>query len=437
MACALNSPRPKGTQLRASAAAVNRAVVNDRQELDAALSPALAAVAERDRALLKAMAFGMLRWHHRLDWQFRNLIGRHKARRDPMVAALVRCGLFQIQFLRIPDHAAVAATAEAGRRCGRHRQVALINALLRRYLREAQDMVPPPEQAVAHFSHPAWLIDALQQDWPDRWREVLAANNEQPPMWLRVNTSRGTTRAYLEALNEVGLSAQPVAEAGPAALLLDEPAPVESLPGFNAGAVSVQDGAAQLACRFLDLQPGLRVLDACAAPGGKTAHMLEQYPGLAVLALDRSPTRVELMAAGLARLGLAAELRVADAGDPATWWDGRAFDRILLDAPCTATGVIRRHPDIKVLRQADDVDRARAGQLRLLGRLWSVLAPGGRLVYATCSVLRAENQRVVADFLEQTTDAVVAPGAAPSGRQIFPGEAKMDGFYYACLLKGR
>ena len=426
-----------GARLRASAALLNRAVVRDHQELDAALSEAVAAVSEQDRALLKAMAFGMLRWHHRLDWQFQTLIGRHKARRDPLVAALVRCGLFQIQFLRVPDHAAVATTVDAARHLGRHRQVGLLNALLRRYLREAEKLEPPAAQLAAHYSHPLWLIKALQRDWPNHWRQVLAANNEPPPFWLRVNLRQTTLVDYLSSLERLGMTGQAIAAAGAAALLLDQPVPVEALPGFAAGAVSVQDGAAQLAGGLLDLKPGLRVLDACAAPGGKTAHMLESQPTLEVLALDRSGPRLELLAAGLARLGLEATWRAADAADPAAWWDGRPFDRILLDAPCTATGVIRRHPDIKVLRQPDDVDRARAGQVRLLQALWPTLAAGGRLVYATCSVLRAENQSVVQDFLSQTPDAKLAPEEPPEGRQILPGEANMDGFYYACLLKGR
>ena len=430
------SSQSDGVALRVSAAQINRAVVTQGRDLDHALAIPEAQVAHRDTGLLKAMVFGMLRWHHRLQWQFEALIGQHKARRDPLVAALVRCGLFQIQYLRVPDHAAVAATVEAARRAGRPGRVGLINALLRRYLREAAQFEPPPEKPAAYFSHPLWLVEILRQDWPQQWREVLAANNQPAPMWLRVNRRRATAERYLQTLTESGIGARPVAEAGPDALLLEEPIAVDDLPGFAQGAVSVQDGAAQLACGLLHLAPGLRVLDACAAPGGKSAHILERFPQLELLAIDRSPTRLALMADGFERLGLSeVQTGVWDAEQTSDWWDGTPFDRILLDAPCTATGVVRRHPDIKVLRQPDDVARARAQQSRLLQALWPLLAPGGRLVYSTCSVLRDENQSVVADFLGRESAARPAAGAPQTGRQILPGEANMDGFYYACLEK--
>jgi 16S rRNA (cytosine967-C5)-methyltransferase len=426
-----------GVGLRESAAAINKAVVNDRQDPEHVLTPALAGLESRDAALLKAMVYGMLRWHHRLDWQFRSLVGGHKAARDSLVASLVRCGLFQIQFLRVPDHAAVASTVEAARQMGKSSRVGLINAVLRRYLREQDEFEPSPDHPVAFFSHPRWFIKALQDDWPKRWREVLTANNEPPPMWLRVNARQTTAADYQKALLDCQINARQVAEAGPDALLLEQPVAVEQLPGFAAGRVSVQDAAAQLACGFLDLRPGQRVLDACAAPGGKSAHILERYPDLELVALDRSPARLARMQAGLQRLGLSADLRSADAAATRTWWDQRPFDRILLDAPCSATGVIRRHPDIKLLRRPDDIQRARTEQARLLDRLWPLLATGGRLVYATCSVLRAENQVMVAEFLDRTADAYLPPPGQFSAQQILPGEANMDGFYYACLLKGR
>jgi 16S rRNA (cytosine967-C5)-methyltransferase len=436
-ACVLKARPISGVGLRESAAAINKAVVKDRQDPEHVLGPALVGLEPRDAALLKAMVYGMLRWHHRLDWQCRSLLGGHKAVRDSMVAALVRCGLFQIQFLRVPDHAAVASTVEAARRVGKTSRVGLINAVLRRYLRERAAFEPSPDNPVAFFSHPRWFLDVLQSDWPERWRDVLTANNEPPPMWLRVNARQTTAAEYQQALLDSGLEARQVPDAGPDALLLEQPVAVDQLPGFATGRVSVQDAAAQLACAVLDLAPGMRVLDACAAPGGKSAHMLERHQNLQLVALDRSPARLARMQAGLERLGLNAELLSADAAATATWWDQRPFDRILLDAPCSATGVIRRHPDIKLLRRPDDVQRARAEQARLLDQLWPLLATGGRLVYATCSVLRAENQVMVAEFLDRTADATLPGRGQFSTKQILPGEANMDGFYYACLLKGR
>ena len=431
----MNARLTDGAELRASAAAVNHAVVTDRQEPEHVLTPILAGLQPRDASLLKAMVYGMLRWHHRLDWQFRSLLGGHKSARDPRVGALVRCGLFQIQFLRVPDHAAVAATVEAARQAGKSSRVGLINAVLRRYLRERSDFEPPPDNPSAFYSHPRWFIDMLRKDWPERWADLLKANNEPAPMWLRVNARQTTPGAYRQELIHSGLDGQPVANAGPDALLLEHPVAVDQLPGFASGRVSVQDGAAQLACELLELAAGMRVLDACAAPGGKTAHMLERYPQLDLLALDRSPARLAMMATGLDRIGVEATLLSADAGATETWWDQRPFDRILLDAPCSATGVIRRHPDIKLLRRPDDIRRARLGQSRLLDRLWPLLAPGGRLLYATCSVLRAENQVMVAEFLDRTANASLPRPDVSVERQIIPGEANMDGFYYACILK--
>ena len=437
MDCVLKAPGIDGARLRASAVAINRSVVKDRQDPEFLLAGALAGLEPRDASLLKAIVYGMLRWHHRLDWQFRGLVGGHKSARDPMVGALIRCGLFQIQFLRVPDHAAVAATVEAARQVDRSSRVGLVNAVLRRYLRERARFEPAADNPVADFSHPRWLIDLLRQDWPDQWRDILRANNDLPPMWLRVNVARSSPRAYQQELVASGIAFKRVAAAGTDALLLEQAVAVDALPGFADGRVSVQDGAAQRACDLLELTPMLRVLDACAAPGGKTAHMLERFPELDLLALDRSPARLERMAAGLKRLGLTAKLLAADAGATDTWWDQRPFDRILLDAPCSATGVIRRHPDIKLLRRPDDIRQACLEQARLLDRLWPLVAPGGRLLYVTCSVLRAENQVMVAEFLNRQADVSDCRPVVSMTQQIFPGEANMDGFYYACILKGR
>jgi 16S rRNA (cytosine967-C5)-methyltransferase len=425
-----------GAGVRALAARLNTRVVAEGQSLAALGDDASAGLPERDRPLLKALLMATLRWHHRLDWQLGQLLERPLKREDALLGALLRVGLAQIQDLRIPDHAAVSATVNASRELGLERASGLVNAVLRRYLRERGAL---GERAlgspVARYSHPPWLIAALERDWPDRWREILDRGNELPPFWLRVNRRRIGREAYRELLGAAGMSATPDAHAIDA-LLLAEACPVDELPGFAAGLVSVQDVAAQRAADLLDLAPGCRVLDACAAPGGKTAHILERCPGLTeVVAVDSDTTRLETVAENLGRLGLAASIVAGDAGEPAGWWDGRPFDRILVDAPCSATGVIRRHPDIKLLRRAGDIEGLAAGQRRMLEALWPLLDQGGRLVYATCSVLRAENQGVAGAFAAARPDASLPPFGSPEHFQLFPGEANGDGFYYACLKK--
>jgi 16S rRNA (cytosine967-C5)-methyltransferase len=343
--------------------------------------------------------------------------------------------LLQLQHLRVPEHAAVSATVDAAHLLGRPDAAPLVNAVLRRFQRERAELdaalATIPE---ARFSHPAWLIEELASDWPDDWEHILEANNAQAPMWLRVNEQRCSRDAYLERLRTSGIGASAAADVA-TAIVLDTPRPVDSLPGFAAGHVSVQDVAAQRAAAFLDLAAGQRVLDACAAPGGKTGHILEACPGLAELwAVDRNEARLARVRENLDRLGLTAKVVTGDATRPADWWDGRPFDRILLDAPCSATGVIRRHPDIKVLRRPEDVARAVELQADLLRALWPLLREGGRIVYATCSVLRRENDAQIAAF--QGSQPAGGPGTVVASRcQTLPGETNGDGFYYACLQK--
>jgi 16S rRNA (cytosine967-C5)-methyltransferase len=418
-------------------------VVQERVALEDVLSHA-APLDRRDAPLLRALVFGTLRWHHRLQWQLSQLLTRPLRREHAALAALARVGLYQLQELRIPDHAAVSATVDAAAALGHGQAKGLINAVLRRYQRERSKLDRRmADDAEALFAHPRWLIEQISHDWPRDWRRILEQNNVAPPMWLRINARRTTREGYAAELAAAGLRAASSDRAA-SALLLAEPLPVDALPGFAAGLVSVQDAAAQLAAGLLDPRPGQRVLDACAAPGGKTAHILESCPELGDLwALDRDATRLEKVAQNLDRLGLRARLLAGDATLPEQWWDGRPFERILLDAPCSATGVIRRHPDIKVLRRAHDVQRAVALQARLLAALWPLLEPGGRLLYATCSVLSEENRAQVERFLGVTPDAALV-GPGPGGHlQILPGsvaeaaagEANMDGFYYACLEK--
>jgi 16S rRNA (cytosine967-C5)-methyltransferase len=387
----------------------------------------------RDAALLRVLVTGTLRWHYRLAWQVGRLLTKPLPPKDAELGALLRAGLFQLQWTRIPEHAAVAATVEAAAGIGRRHAKGLVNAVMRRFQRERslleQAMVDDDQ---AYFSHPQWLIDRLRADWPERADAVLAAGNIQAPMWLRVNTQRTSVDAYAAELDAAGIAYERAADL-PQAIVLAEPRPAAKLPGFAEGRVSIQDGAAQRAAEYLDLAPGQRVLDACAAPGGKTAHILERGgASLAeVVALDADEGRLLTLRANLDRLGLSATVICGEAEATELWWDGHGFDRVLLDAPCTATGVIRRHPDIKVLRTPDELEHAVAVQRELLDRLWNLVEPGGRLVYATCSVLRAENDDQIDRFLSRHANA-----ACTFRYQYFPGEANMDGFYYACLTRG-
>jgi 16S rRNA (cytosine967-C5)-methyltransferase len=431
----LRNALPAGAEVRAAAARLVARVLVEHVSADDALE-ADAGVAPRDRSLLGAFVFGALRWHHRLEWQAARLLTKPLKRDQVELGALLRIGLLQLQELRIPPHAAVSATVDAAALLGLRNAAGLVNAVLRRFQRERAeletDMQAVPE---ARFSHPVWLIDALRSDWPHDWPRILDANNVAAPMWLRVNLRRTTRAAYLETLHAAGIAADASADVA-TAVRLAAPQPVESLPGFAAGEVSVQDVSAQRAASLLDLAPGQRVLDACAAPGGKTGHILEACADLAeVWAVDRDGARLERVADNLRRLELTARLVTGDATAPSQWWDGRPFDRILLDAPCSAVGVIRRHPDIKVLRRPEDVDRAVALQAELLRALWPLLAPGGLLVYATCTVLRRENDERIAAFRGAAPALELAGPGGPKGWYNLPGEAEGDGFYYAELRK--
>jgi 16S rRNA (cytosine967-C5)-methyltransferase len=428
-------PAPAGAKVRAVAAELVARVLAEQRNADEILESA-EGVAPHDRALLAALFFGALRWHHRLEWQSSRLLARPlKSGQEPL-AALLRVGLLQLQELRIPPHAAVSATVDAAQLLGSPGAAGLVNAVLRRYQRE-RDALARDEQrsAEARFAHPRWLIDAIRSDYPQDWERILVANNAAPPMWLRVNALRTTRAAYLAKLEQAGIAAAPAPDVA-SAVRLERPMAVDDLPGFATGEVSVQDVAAQRAAALLELMPGQRVLDACAAPGGKTGHILEVDAGRSeVWAVDRDAGRLGLVVENLERLGLSAKLVAGDATAPAVWWDGRPFDRILVDAPCSAIGVIRRHPDIKVLRQPDDVDRAVALQKEMLRALWPLLAAGGLLLYATCTVLKRENDGQIAAF-RSTEPTIEGPAAgAVASTQLLPGEAQGDGFYYAWIRK--
>jgi 16S rRNA (cytosine967-C5)-methyltransferase len=435
----------QGARLRAAAAEVVNAVVRSGKSLDTALPAHEARVPTEDRALLRLLCYGALRHHWRLQFWIGQLLDRPLKSRDSVINALLAIGLYQLAETRIPDHAVVSQTVEASRLLRRPKLTGLLNAVMRRFLREDIASVEPDSDEAKH-DHPQWLIDAIQRDWSEHGDGVLAANNARAPMWLRVDISRATAATYVQQLAEAGLEAETF-DAIDGAVKLLEPAPVDRLPGFDDGLVSVQDGAAQLAAPWLLRGQERRVLDACAAPGGKSGHLLELGGAdIDLTCVDRDPERLRAVGDTIERLGKSATLVCGDASTPQAWWDGAVFDAILLDAPCSATGVIRRHPDIKLLRRAEDIAALAALQRSLLDSAWSLLAPGGRLLYVTCSVLAAENDEVVRPFVEARADAEEEDALQNNnirdvmqrkacGYQVLPGTADMDGFYYACLRK--
>ncbi len=437
-----------GARIRAEAAKAVHAVVHGGRSLDAALGDADRRVAPSERSLLRLLSYGTVRFHWRLMAQAGAFLKRPLKARDQVVGALLAVGIYQLTDTRVSDHAAVSLTVEAARLLRRPKLKPLVNGVLRNFLRRPPALDGSASEEV-RFDHPQWLIDRLRRDWPDDWQRILAANNEQAPMWLRVNRRRATTERYLERLREAtGAPAPGSVLAGvEQAIRLEQPMAVEALPGFAEGCVSVQDAAAQLAAPWLLADGGSRLLDACAAPGGKAAQLLELAgPGATLTAIDADPERVVMIEETLGRLGLQATVLAADASKPERWWDSQRFDRILLDAPCSASGVIRRHPDIKHLRRASDIPVLAATQLELLEATWRLLAPGGRLLYVTCSVLREENEGVMERFAErhgQARENNVLPNnnihalMCPRSRgfQILPGVRGMDGFYFACLEK--
>lgn len=405
------------------------------------MAPALTQVPVRDRSLLQEMVYGALRWHLRLEGFAGLLLQRPLKARDRDLHCLLLIGLYQLLYMRLPDYAAISATVQSARALGKSWAAGLLNGALRSCQRQGAALAEQVDrQDTARFAHPEWLLRALQDDWPDLWQGIVAANNARAPMTLRVNLGRGSRDAYLQRLRDAGFGARAAAhtEAG---LVLEQPVDVQRLPGFADGDVSVQDAAAQLAAQLLPVPAGARVLDACAAPGGKTAHLLERTPGAQVTALDADGARLEKVRETLARLQLHAELRQGDAGRPQQWHDERSFARILLDAPCSASGVIRRHPDIKTLRRAADIEQLAAQQRALLDGVWPLLEPGGILLYSTCSVLKRENAAQVGAFIDRRNDVEELPIAADwgrpqaHGRQILPGDDDMDGFYFALLRK--
>ncbi|HEV2681261.1 MAG TPA: 16S rRNA (cytosine(967)-C(5))-methyltransferase RsmB [Rhodanobacter sp.] len=394
----------------------------------------------RDRALLMALLSEGARWWLRFDAAIDGLLEKSLRHKDPAIHALLVLGLVQLEILELQDYAAVAATVEAVRALQRPQLAGLVNAVLRRWQRERETLIAQLDaKPQTRHAHPAWLATALQRDWPQQAETVMAADNREPPLMLRVNRQRSERDALIEQLQTAGYAAT----AHPwlsDALVLPHSTDVTRMPGFEDGLFAVQDGAAQVAADLADLRAGLRVLDACAAPGGKACHLLERAD-IELTALDVDAPRAERIRQNLMRLRLNAKLVIGDAGAPKGWWKGQPFDRILIDAPCSATGVLRRRPDVRLHRRESDITAMHQQQRRILSALWPLLAPGGRLVYITCSVLRAENEAIVAELLAAQADAQAVAFTLPTGQaaaigwQILPGDGDLDGMYYAVLQK--
>ena len=427
---------------RLAAARALTAVLSGKASLGSSLPPQLDKVEHHDRALAQDLAFGAARWQPRLQLLAEKLLEKPFKAADKDVEALLLIGLYQLLHSRIPEHAAIGETVGCAGALKKPWAKGLLNAVLRRAQREHEAIFAELDRdPVLHSAHPRWLQKALKAHWPQHWQAICAANNAHPPLILRVNRRHGSRDAYLNELREAGIEAEPCTYSRDGVRLL-QPCDVTTLPGFRDGRVSVQDEAAQLAADLLELAPGQRVLDACAAPGGKTCHLLEVEPSLGeVVAVDLEAKRLARVRENLERLHLEATLIAADGRDTGAWWDGQPFQRILLDAPCSATGVIRRHPDIKLTRKPEDIPALAQLQGELLDALWPTLAPGGILLYATCSVLPTENSETIAAFLARTPDAQEVAiagefGLQPAhGRQLLPQLDGHDGFYYAKLIK--
>lgn len=392
--------------------------------------------------LLQEIVFGTCRWYFQLDAILAQLLSKPLKAKDNDVRCLLLIGLYQLHHLRVPDYAVVNETVSATKALKKDWAKGLVNAILRGFLREREALTKHSLTSLeGEYAHPGWLIERLRSAWPSQWSQILKDNNIRPPMTLRVNIQRIEMGQFLANLQQAGIEAAPGALA-PSSVYLASPCPVESIPGFEQGLCSVQDEASQLIPGLLDLQSGLRILDACAAPGGKTCHILESgFEFENLVALDNDSRRLERLQQNLDRLQLNATVSVGDAGNTSQWWDGKAFDRILLDAPCSATGIIRRHPDIKLLRREADIAKLSQLQSQLLESLWACLAPGGLLLYSTCSVLPEENSAIVQRFLESQGDAKLETideqwGVECSiGKQLLPGAGGNDGFYFARLRK--
>ncbi len=427
-----------GVLVREQAVRALLRVIDKHQSLDSILEHYLARVQPVDRPLLQTLCYGVMRWYLQLREWLAQFLDRPVDRLKPEIQILILLGIYQLRYTRIPAHAAIHATVECAVSLRVSRARGLINAILREYQRGNEQGLLT-DNKTTRYAHPGWMLDIIRADWPDDWRRVLQNNNQQAPMVLRLDMEHTSREEYLELLGSAGVEARGHKYA-PAGIVLKKAVAVDELPGFAQGLVSVQDAAAQLAVPLLEATHRHRVLDACAAPGGKTAHILQQARPAELVAMDYSPQRLEKLKVLLERVHRSAEIVVGDAASPEDWWDGKYFDRILLDVPCSASGVIRRHPDIKHIRSLSAVHEIVQRQARILDAVWCLLRRGGRIVYVTCSVFKSENKDQIEKFLQRHGNAILKPieeawGRGQPGCQILPGESGMDGFYFAILEK--
>ncbi|AOV95741.1 16S rRNA (cytosine(967)-C(5))-methyltransferase [Edwardsiella hoshinae] len=422
--------------LRAIAARTLSAVLDQGQSLSSVLPSAAQPLSEKDRALLQELCFGTLRVLPQLEWILQQLMAKVLTGKQRPLHYLLMVGLYQLVYTRIPPHAALAETVDGATTLKRPQLKGLINGVLRQFQRQQEALLLQSQQAASRWLHPAWLLKRLQHAYPEQWQAIIEANNQRPPMWLRVNRRHHTRDAYLLLLQQAGIEAV-AHEQFPDAIRLISAQPVTRLPGFEQGWVTVQDASAQHCVDLLDPQNGEQILDLCCAPGGKTTHILEAAPKAQLLAVDADEQRLKRVRENLQRLQQQANVRCGDGRSPENWANGRQFDRILLDAPCSATGVIRRHPDIKWLRRDSDIAELAALQREIIEAVWPLLKPGGVMVYATCSVLPQENREQILAFLARHSDArlVDTGDAQQPGLQYLPQPEGGDGFFYAKLIK--
>lgn len=425
-----------------SAAALTIAEVQlKHRSLNVVMAAFLPQLNDNERSFYQQLCYGVLRLHPTLIFLGNQLLKKPFKNKDADIAALLLSGLYQLRDLRTPSHAAISETVNAAKKLGKQWATGLLNACLRNYQRQQTELEAQLQHdPVAGTAHPEWLLQQYQSDWPDHWQQITQANNQQAPMMLRVNRQQASRETYLQQLLQQDIDATALRDCDDG-VLLSKACDVNALPNFETGMASVQDGAAQLVIKMLDIQPDQHILDACAAPGGKSCHILEQHPDNTLIALDISAERLKQIEQNLSRLQLSAQLKAADASDTDAWWDGELFDRILIDAPCSGSGVIRRHPDIKLLRRPEDITSLAHTQQQLLDKLWPLLKADGLMVYTTCSAFKKENEQQIEAFLQRHPDAKElrfeqAPATArPYGYQRLPGDDVMDGFYYACLRR--
>lgn len=426
----------KNTNLRSVAAQTIEKVVEQGQSLSNVLPAAQKSVGEKDAALLQELCYGVLRTLPQLEWIISKLMSRPMTGKQRTIHFLIMVGLYQLMHTRIPAHAALAETVEGAIALKRQQLKGLINGVLRQFQRQQEELMLQMNDGDQQYLHPKWLLERLRRSWPSHWQQIVEANNQRPPMWLRVNRNHHSRDGWLALLEETGKTAFAHPQHSDA-LRLETPCAVAQLPGFDQGWVTVQDASAQGCVALLDPQNGEKILDLCAAPGGKTTHILEAAPQADVMAVDVDAQRLARVSENLQRLEMKAEVKQGDGRTPQVWCGNTLFDRILLDAPCSATGVIRRHPDIKWLRRDRDIPELALLQQQILDAVWPHLKSGGTLLYATCSILPEENHQQISQFLQRHTDARLSNTGDLSqpGIQVFPLTDGGDGFYYAKLIK--